>query len=36
MLVFRHYEDSKHEDKRKKKGICELIFFVVVFPYTLR
>jgi hypothetical protein len=32
-----HYEDSKLEgENKRKKGLCSLIFFVVVFPYTLR
>lgn len=38
----RHYEDSKLEEtgeaktKKKKKSFCNLLLFVVVFPYTLR
>lgn len=32
-----HYEDSKkEEDKDKKKGFFSLLFFVIIFPYTLR
>ncbi|XP_070494343.1 XK-related protein 7 [Chironomus tepperi] len=36
LSITLHYEDSKLEDNKRKKGYCSLIFFVVIFPYTLR
>lgn len=34
---FRHYEDSKKEgESMRQKGLCSLLLFVVIFPYTLR
>lgn len=34
---FSHYEDSKlEEESGRRKGLWSTIFFVIIFPYTLR
>lgn len=33
---FRHYEDSKVQTEKKKKGLCSVLLFVVIFPYFFR